>query len=369
MNIQNKKNLFRVFRIALILFCNLLLLFLGIFLIEYFFGNWRHTKGAERLSVPQNVAIEKDISDIYPSETGKIFYRRDANGLRGPFTDVSEVKLLTLGGSTTDQSDISEGDTWQDVLAADFRKEGKEVQIANAGIDGQSVLGHSRSLRIWLRHIPGLKPGYVLAYIGINDLCTDEKMYAPFFEDENSLESLIARRSALYYLYQTFRGIVIIAKKRLRAGKFVYPRAPSEKDHALTSTPLFENYDGLFDRSLDAYEQRLRRLLRRIRTFKAIPIFVTQKKYYFRNKEGRIFGLAEPFDCWGQEINGVDAYHAFNFLNQRTLKVCREESLMCFDLAKELDLKYSDYSDREHTTPSGSAKIGHYFYKKMKHLF
>ncbi len=354
-------------KILKIAFFNLVIFSAGIFFVEYFFGNWRGHKGMERLNVPHDIAIEKDISSIYPSATGKIFYKRDRNGLRGPFSDVSKVRLLTVGGSTTDQSDITEGETWQDILASRFKEAGKDVQIANAGIDGQSVLGHSRSLHIWLKKIPNLRPKYVLAYIGINDTCSSEKMYAPFFEDENSIESLIATKSALYYLYRTFRGILLQIKKEYRLGKFVYPETPNP-DHNLTDKPIIKDYQGSFGSALDAYEKRLYRLLMRIREFHAEPILITQQTYHFKNKEGQILGAKNSFECWGRQINGVDDYYVLDLLNQRTLSICRKENLICFDLAKELELKYEDFSDLEHNTPSGCAKIGEYLYSKMKDL-
>ncbi len=323
----------------------------------------------EMLNVPHDIAIEKDISEQYPSKTGKILYKRDRNGLRGPFTDYSKVNLLTLGGSTTDLSDISEGDTWQDILAEEFKKESKEVQIVNAGIDGQTVLGHSTSIRIWLRHIPGLKPKYVLAYIGINDVCAEDKSYALFLGDENSLESLMAHRSALYYLYRTFRGMIVYAKSYMKIGKFVYPQTSSEDTFRLTDKPVLQNHDELFSDSLNAYERRFRRLLRRIREFNAVPIFVTQKLYNPGDKEGRVLGFAEESDCWGHKVNGVDIHKALDLVNERTLRVCEKENLLCLDLAKELQFEPEDFSDLQHNTPSGTVKIGRYLHGKLKNLF
>ena len=87
MNILPKKSsLFRVFHILLV---NFAILSAGIFLIEFIFGNWRHSNGMKLLNISHNVEIERDVSEAYPSKTGKITYKRDEYGLRGTFTDVS----------------------------------------------------------------------------------------------------------------------------------------------------------------------------------------------------------------------------------------------------------------------------------------
>ncbi len=340
---------------------NLLILLAGILLIEYIYGNWRGTQGLLRTNVPRGVEIVWDISDLYPSTTGKAIYKRDHLGLRGPFKHISQVKLVTLGGSTTDQRLVSEGETWQDVLVQDFHKAGKDLQVINAGVDGQSALGHGRTARVWLRFIKDLHPRYTLAYVGINDMCFDPKMYEGYLENDRSLRSQIVRKSALYYLYRTLRGIVF------SEGKPDYKVRPDESAGELTDKPKLQSYE-MFNDELTAYERRLHRMIKRMREFSGEPILMTQMVNQSFNEKGDRVGAAYEYGCWGESVNEVDTVRILELLNERTLKVCKEEGLTCFDLAKELKFERGDFYDLEHNAPPGSAKIGHYLYQKMKDL-
>lgn len=350
-------------RFLAILFSNLLILLLGILLIEYIFGNWRGLRGPDRLNVPQDVMIYKDIAHLYPHAEKEILYKRDRNGLRGPFEKIQDVDIVTLGGSTTDQSEINEGETWQDVLAAEFSKNGKSVQIANAGINGQSAIAHARSLKIWLSHIQGLKPRYVLVYLGINDACFNVAMFKHFLNEENDWKTLWVKRSALFYLYRTLQGIIM---RKSRETYEVSSEMGIDPDFKLTDKRLAGDPETEFRKELDSYEERLRYLRRRIREFGAEPVFVTQEDYIFRNEKGDILGGAESFDCWGKKVNGKDLYYILDAVNRRTLEFCRKKNMTCFDLAGDMDFKVEDFYDYEHNTPSGSRKIGEYLYGRLK---
>src|ERR1051325_2493006 len=94
--------------------------------IELAFGNW-----FEAFVPPQKAVVNRSYK--YRQELyfpyGDILYRRDKYGLRGSYETVSEIELATVGGSTTDQHYITEGQTWQDVLSTLTG-----IRVANAGV-------------------------------------------------------------------------------------------------------------------------------------------------------------------------------------------------------------------------------------------
>ena len=150
--------LLRIKRLALILLVNVSLLALGIFLLEAAFGKWRETGPLGFLNLPRNVSRWLDPSWVYRSDKNEIFYRRDSFGFRGRYHDPGQIDILTVGGSTTAQTFIGEGETWQDVLSGKLDKSGKKVSVVNAGVDGQSTRGHLQSFELWFNHVPNLKP-------------------------------------------------------------------------------------------------------------------------------------------------------------------------------------------------------------------
>lgn len=361
-----KKISTKTWRILRILAVNVLVLGFGVLLIELLFGGWFASGQLNLLNIPRNVSVSYNLDGLYDSEDRTAEYVRDRYGFRGTYPSPDSIDILTIGGSTTDQRFVTEGKTWQDVLAQEFKKAGKTVYVVNAGVDGQSTLGHIKSLEWWLPHVPGLKAKYFLYYIGINELYSAELSafdallldgYTPTFLD------LYRDRSALYYLYRTARGTYEAYEARLAHQPFDLGAAP------LTEKPLLADHAGFMQKQLQAYERRLRRLLQRTKEMGATPICVTQVYRLYKESNGRILGLDTRKDYRGVQINGVDFYMMMQLLNRTTISVCRDEGGIPVDLAGELDFEDVDFYDSGHNTPQGSAKIGRYLYDRLQALF
>ena len=105
---------------AKLLFVNLAVLALGLVVLELAFGNWVRPDQLNRLNLLKTREIRYDVDGAYETDHTYTVYRRDAYGFRGSYPSLSEIDVLTLGGSTTDQRHIHEGETWQDVLHENF---------------------------------------------------------------------------------------------------------------------------------------------------------------------------------------------------------------------------------------------------------
>ena len=127
-----------------------------------------------KFGIPRQMCSSKtiyDASSLYSdNKTHLISYKRDKECYRSK-NKINENKIvLTIGGSTTDQRFINEGETFQDLLDVYFN--GK-YDFINGGVDGQSSIGHLFSIKNW--HSKALKDinqqvSDVIYYIGINDL-------------------------------------------------------------------------------------------------------------------------------------------------------------------------------------------------------
>ena len=120
-----------------ILLVNMIIVGLGVVASELIFGGWLRSNNLYKLNLIQAQTIKYNTENLYLSASPTISYTRDKYGLRGSFGDASEIDILTVGGSTTDQRNIMDGETWQDVIQARFKQIGNEFVIANAGVDGQ----------------------------------------------------------------------------------------------------------------------------------------------------------------------------------------------------------------------------------------
>ena len=95
--------------------------------------------------------ITKVWSPVHYKSDHNAMYKKDKYGFRGNYENISQVKIITVGGSTTDERWIDENLTWTRMLQEKIIKHinDKNYKIANAGVDGQSSLGHLKNFDYW----------------------------------------------------------------------------------------------------------------------------------------------------------------------------------------------------------------------------
>ena len=190
---------------------NAVLLVFGLGLVELAAGSWFDAGALGDLDIPAYREQSVDVSGLYPGG-GVVRWRRDRYGLRGRYPSPGRIDILAVGGSTTAESLINDGETWTDTLARTLSAPGRPVHVANAGLDGHSTFGHAKALRQWFPRIPGLKPRLVLFHVGINDavLADAAPNHYDSFEPRTMAQRLRNRLyndSALYHLYRRARGL------------------------------------------------------------------------------------------------------------------------------------------------------------------
>lgn len=344
---MEKKNFLKIF-----LF-NILLLFIGIILIEIFFGSWFKKNNFSSLIVKKNITKVWEPSH-YKSDH-KAMYKKDSNGFRGDYDNIKQIKIITVGGSTTDERWIDEKLTWSNLLQEKLSNHlnDKFFKVANAGVDGQSSKGHIKNFSLWFDKIQNLKPKYVIFYLGINDailLLVEIEKHPKFkktfntadnLEEEHSSEKVISyikNNSALYNLYKTIVGNVIARNYGLIHGTDTWESSYEKKkiDLNLNNTQI-KNF-------LNDYYSRLLQLKKYSKEkFEAEAIFITQrvpKNHYLEN--------------------------ALNAINKQTKKFCVDEKVNCFKLDENLILEINvDLYDAFHTRPTGNMKISDYILSEM----
>jgi lysophospholipase L1-like esterase len=353
---------------------NLLILGVGVVALELLFGAWVFHDPVRILNVPRNVSIEYTIdSPYFPRQPS--LYERDRWGFRGSYRNPAEINILTIGGSTTDQRYISEGQTWQNVLQENFARAGRDITVINAGVSGQSTFGHIRNFDLWFPHIPGLKPKYILVYVGNNDMFLeapnsgwDELRRA----GKTSLVDEIKDKSALFYLWRTLRGIVSARKYGLVDSVVDF------ENGTWVSEPARTDYRRALYERVKAYRNRLSVLIDEIEAFGSTPIIVTQTRGDYRFDNGQVVGLAGAQgralrgfvdsvlgDLDSFPFNGLDHYFILSLFNEASISVCQQKEAICIDLGSELHFEIGDFYDYVHNTPQGTEKIGAYLYGKL----
>ena len=349
---------------------NASILLVGFVVIELIFGSWVHAGKLDRLNLICDATIEYELHGLYPSDSDTAIYTRDPWCLRGGYDRVSDIDLLTVGGSTTDQRYITDGATWQDTLQEEFRKTGTRISIANAGVDGQSTYGHLMSFEHWLPEIDSLRPSWILFYVGVNDMFKSagyafDRLFDDSLQRSSPVEKVkksIRKRSALFYLYRTARGAVQAHAYGLDH-RYTDPFATD----GWVEEPLISDHEKVLAPQLGAYAKRLRMLCERARDMGSTPIFVTQPSRVFKLEGDRIRGTSKNLEIGDLRFNGVDYYHFLGVLNAKTLEIARECGALGLDLASELTFDpEADFYDRIHNTPSGARRIGRYLHAKLR---
>ena len=332
---------------------NVAVLLAGLLVLELVFGSWVFGPTWGTMNIPHDTRRVFDVSNLYGGPKDAV-YSRDRWGLRGTYQDLAAIGILTIGGSTTDQRFIGDGETWQDYLA---RGLGGAV-VVNAGIDGQSTLGHLNAFDRWLSQIPGLKPRWVLAYIGVNDAHLRNQVQ---WDDMASpspvrrLERYVTNHSALVQFVTTLSGT-------LKARKAQVVHGGTDVAHGPWVAGAAPDLAGAADPALlDAYQQRVNALIARIRAFGANPIIVTQSR-----SDYRVDGLGRPLGRAGS--GGVDfgSWAMQTAYNRRAMAACAAAGALCLDLGSEVTFEDGDFYDWVHTTPAGNRRIAQYLALRLK---
>jgi len=353
----------RLKNILSILAINCLLLGVGIVILELVFGGWFNTNNLNRLNLLKDRVIQYDVSHLYNDPQPIIQYSRDKYGLRGTYDRLNSIDILTVGGSTTDQRYIRDGETWQDVLQDRFARTGVPVVIANAGVDGQSSYGHIKNFEWWFPFIPDLKPDYILFYVGLNDFYSEaDNRYDRIVSGEQSpsLKQKIKDNSAVWHMLRTLRG----AYEAMVVREIVH-RALDLIKLPWTRDAIQNNY-GFMEPRLNEYANRLRVLAEMTHNLGAKPIFVSQPSRRYRITPDGFAGNSRIDSYDGHEFNGVDYFHMMRKIDSVTEAVASENGALFVDLASHTGWANTDFYDFAHMTPQGAEKVGVLLWRELK---
>ena len=348
---------------------NVAILLVGIVLIELFFGGWfNESNQLSNLGIIRDAAFEFDVSHLYDTKNPTITYTRDSYGLRGTstFEQTEKIDILTVGGSTTDQRYLDDSQTWQEVLEQQFRKDGKELYISNAGVDGQSTYGHLKSTEIWFPKIENLQPKVILYYVGINDfyrVSNDSKFDDLAVLEEKSIKTQIKDKSAIYNVFRKIRGMQKAQKFEVGHRKIDFARVQYTKEEVLNEK-LLEIYD---EKNLKAFKSRIQQLIDYAKKMNATPVFVTQPSLHYKIRGDKLFGTELIQYLEDQyAYNGIGYYRLLTKLNDAIREVAASE--LVIDLTNNGDWHVTDFYDYFHNTPAGAKKVAEKIYEELSEL-
>ncbi len=351
---------------ARIVLTNVGLALCGLTVLELSFGGWIAEHDLSLLNIPRAVRVTADSGDLYDDPDGTVVvYSRDDYGLRGPYQDISQIDILTIGGSTTDQRYITDGRTWQDTLSQAAVKAGSSLQVANAGVDGHTTYGNIKSFDSWFSAIPNLRPRFVLIYTGINDFWVEEGDHNSFDDLQKRNVSFADRALESSAFVRVYRWLQGAHSARYEARLFHHRENFSEWNWVSTGIYVGAHEELMADK-LRRYSSRLTALTSRVRQMGATPILVTQPHRVYKFIAGVIHCTTQEFEWGAVKVNGVDVGHMMRLMDWTTMRICEGEDAICIDLAVDLHLEDADFYDLAHNTPTGAAKVGRFLFHRLE---
>jgi lysophospholipase L1-like esterase len=334
--------------------------------IELVFGTWVRPMGPsdlKRFSIPIGVKFKFDASKLYPGHPGNVRYTRDDFGLRGSYHSLAQIDVLTVGGSTTEQRYLDDEATWQAVAEDRLRQSEVPLVFANAGVDGQSTVGHLFNFEYWFPTLTELRPSIVLFYVGANDTLRHERRV----EFDTTVDPTSwKRRSATIQLIRT-----VTNNLRARAVGVTHGRRREITENSFTTQGLLSDGDRhkMTEMLSEVFFQNVQSLVDRVRVMGAQPVFMTQPAYAWdANPTAPPRGLKDTIRILDATVNYADVSFLHQDLNRRLLEYCDRNRIPCLNLAGEVVFEPGDYYDYLHNTPSGASKIGEYVAAKLRRM-
>ena len=338
--------------LCLILLSTLVGLVIMELFLQLYYKNDRWVNIRAKANILRDFKFNYKLSGLYEVEEGSVNYYRNIYGLRDSCNDPSNIKVLTVGGSTTDQRYVKLNSTYQSVLE-DGLKNFWEPQscVSNAGVDGHSTFGHLFSFDQWFPLIPNLNPEYIVLYIGINDLNLFENNPNIGFDNNNysTLRGFLKNSYIIRFIYPVYKIIRYGNKNSSIPYLGHFPKTYKLKDYSVTN--LNPNTKKLSKLSAEYFRLRLLKILSKIRKLGALPICVSQPHQYVKTIENKKYGIK---DIMAKNYSGIDFDYALNDLNKVMFEVCGPYYIDVHSRKFEDDFFY----DGIHTTSKGSEFIG-----------
>jgi len=304
----------------------------------------------------------------------------------------AEVRILLVGGSTTECALLDEPETWGGIVEAELgqARDGRPVWVGNVGRAGHTARDHAVAVKFLLPQYGGMD--LLLVLVGVNDLTAalrqgDAYQMPPPVTD-SAAERLQIRRTFVLApgaLHEPATGILLSDDapwyKSTALFQLVKRAWMNRQARTLVQDGAGRNYgrwranrrsaSALLDRlpdldaPLEEYRRNLRAITQAARAAGAQLVFMTQPTLWKPSgssaEEARLWlgGTGAFQEEPGHAYYSVPALaDAMRRYNAATLEVCGQEGLACLDLARLVPADTSMLFDDVHFTEAGAAQVG-----------
>lgn len=357
------------------------------FLCRKNFSNIRYTVDYA-LFEPSLRVVFKPREDILPGVSGNSNFITNSFGMRGDeLLDKQKVRILAIGGSTTESMYIDQEKSWPYSLQKKLNSESglKNVWVGNAGKSGLNSRDHIVATKILLDQLP--KIDLILVLSGINDMTVrlaQDKDYKAVNIDENNLtiEQITRVFSVNPHKFESKEGP---SKARGQIEKCFWCLFKIKYLFSVSTKNTLQDEEGIIyikwrenrknaskiidtvsnvKLSLDEYSKNLNKIIDIAQKKSVKVVFITHSSLWkdqMSDEENNLLWMGGVGDF--QNKQGQPYYSPrildiiLNEYNKTMLEVCKKRDIKCLDLAKELVKDVSFYYDDAHYNDKGSAQV------------
>lgn len=307
-----------------------------------------HHPGLRRVFYPR--------ASIVPGVGPEAVFSINSRGIRGPEipVDQSAIKVLCIGGSTTECLYLDDSKTWshQLMLILKERSPEREVWVGNMGFSGYSSTMH---LRFVERSDLMDQINYLVVLVGFNDLniallrrATREERLDNDQRGPRWSRSRLLQLTGLRPPSDEWR---IITKQQDTGGTFMIAMREDRR------IGRFRDDSPNLDADLQAYEVRLRSIVTGCRAKRVRPLLLTQPVLWSdqltENANALLWhGWTDDGRFWPVHTLR-DAMDRFNDV---LVKVCRDMGADCVDL-RNMNGNEAFFYDDCHFTAAGAREV------------
>lgn len=341
------------------------------------------------LHPPSRVTIFRPEPGVMPGvEYAESRFTTNAAGLRGaPIPDPGILRVLAIGGSTTEALYLDDRDAWTAVMeGALTQRLGRPVWVGNAGKSGLTSFAHVSQA---LAYVDDIKPDVIVIQAGINDLtmCVSgdkqELIDTAFrFRWRDAWDAYGHRIFSEVNPPNAGRGLRLQAVLDRVLERFASRRHTAEASASIVQDRQASYYRVLRARRegapkvdtdpdiapcLTAFDDNLRRIAGIVLPLGIRLVLVTQGSLYrdpmpdederllwFGAKDRSVFGEPPAPQYYSAPV----MMRALARYNVVTLRLCEEKKLVCVDADALLPHTTATYYDDVHLNIAGARSLG-----------
>ena len=296
----------------------------------------------------------------------RIVHTKNSLGFRGtemPNDFSKYVSILTVGGSTTECNYLSDGYTWSDNLSRLLQNDFKNAWLNNAGLAGHSTFGHQVLLEDYLVK---LHPKIIIFLVGCNDVGREDLNDSDKSSMVNYYRSLLTFLSKKTEVFNVLANIFRARQARTKNMTDTFLDLEARKnDTLLLSQEIMDLQVKQLNKSLVAYEQRLRLMVQTCRKNGIGPVLVTQPTLLGSGIDSATGANLETLKI-NDHLNGMLWWKQLEIYNAVTRKVAKEDDALLIDLSRLMPKKSVYFYDMIHFTTQGAEKVGTIIYSQLK---